>query len=89
MIRAVGRGGFQGNSGSYMVEDEDYWENVRLVGTAITNRERKVYRTRRDCVDEEGKPEDIGLVILGPDPRLLIRRALYEKHSTILRTSQS
>ncbi|MFC6636670.1 hypothetical protein GV827_20570 [Sulfitobacter sp. JBTF-M27] len=50
---------------SYMVEDEDYWENVRLVGTAITNRERKVFSAPgEDRADEEGKPEDIGLVIL-------------------------
>lgn len=50
---------------SYMVEDEDYWENVRLVGVATTNRGASGFAAPgEDRADEEGKPEPVGLVVL-------------------------
>lgn len=50
---------------SYMVENEDYWENVRLVGSAVTNRTAQAFTAPgSDRPDVEGKPETIGLKLI-------------------------
>lgn len=50
---------------SYMVEDEDYWENVRITGSALSNAGSKVFvAPGSDNADEEMKPEYVGLDLL-------------------------
>ncbi len=73
---------------SYMVEEEEYWENVRLVGSAVTNRSARAFTAPgSDRPDVEDKPEHLGLELMHlPDLDILpyaaeIRMRAYDDSS--------